>query len=92
MLYKKYHRNFTSQFKEGAKFKYPLYSLIKVADGVVEKVNEELCYEDHYSESTVDKIVISSIDRCIYITSKTTYTSWILVYPEGKINKTIYVI
>jgi len=92
MLYKKYHRNFVSQFKEGAKFKYTLYSLIKVADGVVEKVNGELCYEDHYSESIVDEIVISPIDRSIYITSKTTYNSWTLVYPEGKINKTIYVV
>ena len=89
MLYKKYHRNYVSQFKEGAKFKYPLYSLIKVADGVVEKVNGELCYEDHYSESIVDEIVISPIDRSIYITSKTTYNSWVLIFLDGKINYNI---
>lgn len=89
MLYKKYHRNFISQFKEGVSFKYPLYSLIKVIEGEIEKVNGELCYENHYSESIVDKIAISFYGN-IYVTNG--YSSWDLVYSGGKINKTLYVI
>ena len=89
MLYKKYHRNFISQFKEGVSFKYPLYSLIDVVDGEIKKVDGKLCYKDHYSESIVDKIAISFYGN-IYVTNG--HSSWNLVFPEGKINKTLYVV
>lgn len=89
MLYKKYHRNFISQFKEGVRFKYLLYSLTKVVDNEIKKVNGELCCESYYSESIVDKIAISFYGN-IYVTNG--YSSWDLVYSGGKINKTLYVI
>lgn len=89
MLYKKYHRNFISQFKEGVRFKYLLYSLTKVVDNEIEKVNGELCQESYYSESIVDKIAISFYGN-IYVTNGS--SSWDLVYSGGKINKTLYVI
>ena len=89
MLYKKYHRNFVSQFKEGVSFKHLLYSLVRVVDGEVVKVNGEACYDSQYSSSIVDKVAISFYGN-IYVTNG--YSSWDLVYSGGKINKTLYVV
>lgn len=73
MLYKKYHRNYVSQFKKGVEFnyQYPSKSPYKIFEKDI---------------VDVDGVEIRPFYGGIYVAGRRT-GRWILVYPGGKINK-----